>query len=72
MKDLGIMDERIIKVIDLLEQITSVDEMIALHKQKGDREDIMLIQYQYKREQFLKELRSILEELNIKPKDLAA
>lgn len=72
MKDLEIMDERIIKVADLLEQITSVDEMIALHEQKGDREDIMLIQYQYRREQFLKELRSILEELNIKPKDLAA
>jgi len=72
MKDLEIMDERIIKVADLLEQITSVDEMIALHEQKGNREDIMLIQYQYRREQFLKELRSILEELNIKPKDLAA
>lgn len=72
MKDLEIMDERIIKVADLLEQITSVDEMIALHEQKGDREDIMLIQYQYRREQFLKELRTILEELNIKPKDLAA
>ena len=30
----------------------------------------MLIQYQYRREQFLKELSSILEELNIKPADL--
>lgn len=72
MKDLEIMDERIIKVADLLEQIKSVDEMIDLHKQKEDEEDIMLIQYQYSREQFLKELRSILEDLNIKPTDLAA
>ena len=70
MKDLEIMDERIIKVADLLEQIKSVDEMIGLHRQKGDEEDIMLIQYQYRREQFLKELSSILEELNIKPADL--
>ena len=30
MKDLEIMDERIIKVADLLEQIKSVDEMIGL------------------------------------------
>ncbi|MCB9267311.1 MAG: hypothetical protein H6558_19995 [Lewinellaceae bacterium] len=59
MKDLEIMDERIIKVADLLEQIKSVDEMIGLHRQKGDEEDIMLIQYQYRREQFLKELSSI-------------
>lgn len=72
MKDLEILDERIIRVTDLLEQIKSVDEMIYLHKQKEDEEDIMLIQYQYRRGQFLKELRSILEELNIKPKDLAA
>lgn len=72
MKDLEIMDERIVKVVDLLEQIKSVDEMIGLHKQKGDEEDIMLIQYQYRREKFIKELSLILEELNIKPGDLAA
>ncbi|MCB9296246.1 MAG: hypothetical protein H6573_36195 [Lewinellaceae bacterium] len=72
MKDLEIMDERISKVADLLEQIKSVDEMIDLHKQKGDEEDIMLIQYQYRRGKFLKELSSILEDLNIRPTDLAA
>ena len=66
------MDKRITRATDLLEQIQSVDKMIALHQQKGDSEDVMLLQYQYRREKFLKELKIILEELNIKPGDLAA
>lgn len=66
------MDERIIRAVDLLEQIKSVDEMINLHKQKENEEDLMLIQYQYRREKFLKEFREILAALNIKPSDLAA
>ena len=72
MKDLEIKDERIIRAADLLEQIKSADEMINLHKQKGNEEDLMLIQYQYRREKFLKEFREILVALNIKPSDLAA
>ena len=67
------MDKKIIRATDLLEQIQSVDKMIALHQQKGDNEDLMLIQYQYRRKKFLRELKIILEELNIKPGgDLAA
>ncbi len=46
--------------------------MIALHKRKGDSEDMMLIQYQYRREIFLKALSQLLNELNITPADLAA
>ena len=66
------MDKKIIRATDLLEQIQSVDKITALHQQKGDSEDLMLLQYQYRRKKFLKELRIILEELNIKPGDLAA
>lgn len=66
------IEEKIIRVADLLEQIKSVDTMIDLHKLKNDEEDIMLLQYQYRREVFLKELSSALTELNIKPTDLAA
>ena len=72
MKELELIDERIIRAADLLEQIKSTDEMIQLHQRKGDREDMMLVQYQYRREKQLKELRQILEALNIKPGDLAA
>lgn len=72
MEGLEILDQRIVVAADLLEQIKSVDEMINLHQQKQDEEDLMLIQYQYKRTQLLKELKAILEDLNIKPTDLAA
>lgn len=64
--------ERIVRVTDILEQIRPVDEMIQLHQQKGDEQDILLLQYRYRRENFLKALRESLEELNIKPTDLAA
>ncbi|MFM9949879.1 MAG: hypothetical protein ACKV1O_18230 [Saprospiraceae bacterium] len=72
MNDLEILDERIIRVADLLEQIKSVDGMIYLHQQKGDEEDLMLLQYQYRREKQVKELGELLGELNIKLSDLAA
>jgi hypothetical protein len=72
MRDLELTDEKIIRAADLLEQIKSTDEMIQLHQQKGDQEDIMLVQYQFRREKQLKELRQILEALNLKPGDLAA
>ena len=72
MENFEIADEKIISVIDLLEQLKSVDEMIDLHAKKGDKEDLMLIQYQYRREQFLKDLSAVLVELNIKPVDLVA
>lgn len=72
MKELEVMDERILRATDLLEQIKSVDEMINLHQQKGNPEDLMLIQYQYRRGEFLKELTLLLGELNISPSDLAA
>ncbi len=72
MKELEIIDDKILQTADILAQIKSVDEMIRLHQQKGDDKDIMLIQYQYRREKFLKELSQLLNELNIAPADLAA
>ena len=72
MENIKVKDERIARVSDLLEQIKSVDEMISLHEDKGDQEDLMLIQYKYRREQFLVELKEKLQELNINPTDLIA
>ncbi len=46
--------------------------MISSHQDKGDQEDLMLIQYKYRREQFLGELKEKLQELNINPTDLVA
>lgn len=72
MKELEIIDDKILQTADILTQIKSVDEMIELHQRKGDSKDIMLIQYQYRREKFLKELSQLLNELNVTPADLAA
>ena len=72
MNDINHKDEKITKAADLLEQIKSVDEMIELHRQKANEGDIMLIQYEYKREKLLNELKEILTALNISPSDLAA
>lgn len=45
--------ETITKITDILEQIQSVDEMIVLHQQKEEEQDIMLIQYQYRRVEYI-------------------
>ncbi len=72
MENVEVKDEIIARISDLLEQIKSVDEMISLHEDNGDQEDLMLIQYKYRREVFLGELKEKLQELNINPTDLIA
>ena len=64
------VDEKIIRVADLLEQIKSVDEMIQVHSEDATR--IMKNQYEYRRSSFLKELGIILKDFNIRPADLVA
>ena len=66
MEDL--ISEKAVKVLDLLEQIESVNEMIKVHED----DPFMRDQYVYRKEQFVKELVLQLREYNIKPKDLAA
>jgi len=66
-KDL--VSEEIAQVIDILEQVKSVNEMIELHK---GSDDFMADQYRHRKEKFLKELRELLQEFNISPTDLAA
>jgi hypothetical protein len=72
MENIEIKDERISRISDLLEQIKSVDEMISLHENKGNEDDLMLIQYKHRRERFLGELKEKLQEMNINPTDLTA
>jgi len=68
MEDLKINDERIIRIADNLEQIKSVDKMIILHQ--DDKDNIMLSQYKYRRNQFVKEISKLLVELDIEPREL--
>lgn len=57
------------KILDLLEQIQSVNEMIELHEKDAFMQD----QYKYRKEQFVKELVLLLgESYKIGLGDLAA
>ena len=63
-----VISEKAAKVLDLLEQIESVNEMITLHE--GD--DFMKNQYVARKDNFVKNLVITLEEFEILPEDLAA
>jgi hypothetical protein len=54
--------------VHLLEQIEAVNAMIGIHED----DDFMRSQYQYRKEQFVKELIALLGEYQIKREDLAA
>ena len=68
MSEQELLDSKAVRVIDLLEQIKSVSQMVALHE--GD--DFMIDQYQYRKQLFLQELKELLADYNILPEDLAA
>ena len=72
MSEIKDVNEKIIQAADLLEQIVSVDKMIGIHNEKNDKQDIMLMQYKFRRQHFLNELKEVFKELNIYPSDLAA
>ena len=65
-----LIKQRIARVADLLEQISDVDRVIAVHEK--DEVGIMKSQYLRRRNQFLNELKLLLGELNIQPDDLIA
>lgn len=67
---MNLVSEEIAKVIDILEQIKDVNRMINIHK--NDEDDLMLNQFQYRKEKFLKELKNLLQQFDISPADLAA
>lgn len=64
----GVISDKAAKVLDLLEQIESVNEMIKVHE--GD--PFMKDQYVYRKEGFVKELVEELGQFQISPEDLVA
>ncbi len=64
------IDEKIIRVADLLEQIKSVNDRIKVHE--DDQTGILKNQYLFRRDEFLTELNHILKDFNIAVADLAA
>ena len=65
------IDEKIVRVSDILEQIDKLNQMIDFHKNESG-EASMLSQYQEMRDEFLSELREILSKFKIEIKGLAA
>lgn len=63
-----VISEKAAKVLDLLEQLESVNRMIAQHQ--GD--SFMREQYVYKKQQIAIELGGCLKDFEISPQDLAA
>ena len=67
------MEDKIARVSDILEQIGKLNEMVSFHKNES-KELSMLKQYEEMRNDFVKELESILNQfnLNLKIDDIAA
>lgn len=64
----GVISEKAAKILDLLEQIESVNEMIQVHEDDSFMKD----QYMYRKEEFIKELVDQLGQFQINPEDLVA
>ncbi len=59
-----VLDEKIVRISDILEQIASLNRRIAFHKMNnGDASTIN--QYEYLRKRFADELQELLREYNL-------
>lgn len=65
-----LVSKEIAQAIDILEQIEDVNRMISVHQ--TDQDDMMTNQYQYRKENLVKEFSNLLQKFNINPNDLAA
>ncbi len=63
MSNSNIVNDKIVRVSDILEQIDELNKMIKIHEDNS--ESSMLKQYQYMKNQFLSELNSILNDFQI-------
>ena len=59
-----ILDEKMIRVMDLLNQVKSLNKMIALHQEQS-QDGFMIDQYQDRKNRFLIELKEILGDFEI-------
>ncbi len=67
------IDEKTARVSDILEQIEQLNQMVDFHKSQS-REDSMMRQYEDMRNEFLKELETLLSsfKINVQIKNTAA
>jgi len=66
MSNSNIINEKIVRVSDILEQIDELNKMIKVHKDNS--ESSMLEQYEYMKKEFLDELNKILLDFQISVK----
>lgn len=59
-----ILDEKMIRVMDLLNQVKSLNKMIAMHQEQS-QDSFMIAQYQDMKNRFLVELKEILGDFEI-------
>ncbi|SEQ68822.1 hypothetical protein [Neolewinella agarilytica] len=64
----GLVSEKAIRVADVLEQIDSVNRMISIHTD----DEFMKSQYEFRRRNFMEELKTYLGEFDVQLKDVAA
>ncbi|MEZ4884349.1 MAG: hypothetical protein R3E32_06370 [Chitinophagales bacterium] len=64
MENPQIIDEKIVRVTDILEQVDELNKMIELHKGKLGNPS-MLSQYEYMKNEFVKELNNILQSFQL-------
>ncbi len=62
-KDL-VINEKVVRILDLLEQLKRVNEMISMHL-KLENGDFMAEQYQRQKRQFVKDLKKIFVEYDL-------
>jgi len=58
----------ILEVVDVLERINDVNKLLELHK--DDDDDLILSQYLYQKNNFIKELLDLLQRFDISPNEL--
>lgn len=59
-----ILDEKTVRIIDLLEQLKRVNEMISMHRSYEDG-DFMAKQYERQKLQFVNELKKLLSDYDL-------
>ncbi len=63
MSNSNIVNDKIVRVSDILEQIDGLNKMIKIHEENSNSS--MLEQYQYMKSQFLSELNVILNDFQL-------
>ena len=63
MSNSNIVNDKIVRVSDILEQVDELNKMIKVHQSNSDNS--MLKQYEYMKKEFLEELNKILKDFQI-------